>query len=149
MSIFLSDNGLWIGYRLAYSLQQKKHLGIYLRNSQKQVLDWVNKNKITKKVVISQDLHLGYYITCYTSLRAWYSHWHNTPFALLRKDELAAFYKKDHFLKIWKSMDILVIYTRDTAEWLSKNDPYWLINKKGIIEYSNSDYVVVSIKPNP
>ena len=149
MAVFLSDNGLWMGYRLAYSLQQKHLFGIYLTNSQKQVLDWIYENDFHNKLVLSQDLHLGYYVTCYTPLRSWYSHWHNTPFAQLRKKQLAGLFGKGQLLKVWKSMDLLVIYVKSNAEWMIKNNPSWPGNISGTILYTNSDYVVVSIKPKP
>jgi hypothetical protein len=145
MCTFLSDNSIWITTQIINNYDGNARLGLYLTKPQKEILNWVNRNDFKNHLVLSQDGQLSYYLTCYTPLRSWHSHYFNTPYAQLRRSQLNALFGRGEFLEYWQKKNLLVIFRGEMASKVVEHQPTWLRDRNGIRIFQNSDYVVYKL----
>ena len=146
--VFISDNSIWIATQFTNSYTGNKKLGLYIADEQTDILDWINKNDFQNYIVLCQDPHLSYFLTCYTSLRTWHSsHRFNTPYEKLRLEQLNALFNNGTFIKAWQYMELLVIFKRNTTGITANGEPEWLQKHNGIKIYQNPGYLVYKIPP--
>ena len=109
MFFFLSDNMAWLA-----SFAIRKDQGFRLSTDEVQLLSWFNEKENEGYVVISEDPDLSYMATVYSPLRAWCSHWGNTPSRKSREEELNDFYHEGRFLDVWRKSAVLIVFTKDS-----------------------------------
>jgi len=76
---------------------------------QRAVLERLAAPDMARRLVLSQDPRLGYFVTVYTGLRAWRSHDFNTPFVALRQAELDRFFATGQEVPEWQRRPLVVL----------------------------------------
>jgi hypothetical protein len=85
LALFLSDNLLWFA---SFSDPPTQWQAFALTQDEKDVLDWLSRQRDVSAYVASPDQRINYLTSAYTNLRAWRGHDLNTPQVSLRQAEL-------------------------------------------------------------
>ena len=139
IGLFLLDNAAWLGSCLSHHHDQ----GIRLTYDQTQLISWMGRADDDKYLVVAENPSIGYMAVVYTPLRAWRSHWFNTPQSSLRQQELDSFYRDHGFLPAWRGRPLLVVF--DLTHGLI--DERWMITAGGKKVFSNNSFDVFQIRP--
>lgn len=87
-----SDNLLWF---TTFRDPDVQRYAIVLTPDQKDVLRWLGRHPEPRAVVATDDESIGYLTSTYSDLRSWYGHVHNTPRALVRKEQIFEAFQGD------------------------------------------------------
>jgi hypothetical protein len=101
--VFLTDNALWMA---GHCLTPQ---GIYLDSRQQKLLAWLRSNAPPNALVIADDYYLSYMVLVYTPLRAWYSHYANTPGAVERETEVKRYFEQGIEPRAWRNSNLIFI----------------------------------------
>jgi hypothetical protein len=107
--LFLSDNAAWLA-----SFAIRKDQGFRLTTDEVELLGWFNSRENEGTVVLCQDPDLGYMATVYSPLRAWASHWGNTPARRQREAEINDLFREGKFLDRWRTMRLVIVFTNES-----------------------------------
>lgn len=124
----LSDNLIWLNVSVRHY-----HAQVTLNEDSKEVLDWLQQNVREQELLVSQDSRLAYFATVYSPVRAWHSHFANTPHARQRRLELEAFFAEHTVPPAWQGRTALVLFdlTRPAgAQRVQAADQVLLSNRK-------------------
>ncbi len=107
--ILISDNASWYPAQAYKSISNKiSSTGILISKSQKEILNYMNKNYDSNCLLISENNELDYYATGYTKLYSLIPHSFNTPFVTKRIQLYKDFYNRKEY-NILPSHIIVVI----------------------------------------
>ena len=151
--VFLADNVTWLGATTTQALgmdlgrglpADSLRQGFGLSRDQQQVLTWMNRPGLDRRVVLSEDMQLGYLLTAYTPLRSWRSHYANTPFSQQRRSELDAFFEHGEVVDLWRKIPLIVVF-RASTPWRDRLTA--LTPGVPAPALQNATYVVVVVGP--
>jgi hypothetical protein len=89
-----------------------QHTQVTLSEDSEEVLQWLQQNVREQELLVSDNSTLAYLGTVYSPIRAWHSHWSNTPHAEQRKAELEAFFGEHTVPQAWQGRTALVLFDR-------------------------------------
>lgn len=139
-TVALSDNFLWLGRHIYFSVSGKKSFDFHLTDNEKDVLNLMNSKEYRRALVVSNDPFMGYVTIVYSPLRSWASHWHNTPDFNKRVGEINDFFMRGETQRDWNNKRLFVISR-------ASSDHQWRVNiiSAGLRPvFKNSKYVVYS-----
>jgi hypothetical protein len=112
--LFLFDNAIWFGTKIAAAaISGDDRDGITLDAAERGVLGALAAPDLRQYLLVSQDDKIGYLATVYVPLRAWYSHWANTPHAARRRAELKVFFSGGAEPAAWHRRPVVLVMKRD------------------------------------
>lgn len=109
VTFLLSDNAGWFGAQFVKSLIFRQPIGVYLSPERKEVLNFLASDEYRDCLLLSADGYLGYFSTVYTPLRAWASHWWNTPLYRDRVQQLKEFFEQGRMQSEWRQRRLIVV----------------------------------------
>jgi hypothetical protein len=103
----LSDNLIWLTVTA-----WRGHGALTVSADSKEALDWLEQNIHEQELLVCDNSALAYLGTVYSPIRAWHSHWANTPYADQREAELEAFFGEGTVPAEWDGKTALVLFDR-------------------------------------
>jgi hypothetical protein len=136
ITIFLSDNILWIG-NILKSKNTVEWEG-YITKDSKDVFDFLNKTTTTNDLLVGNAPLINYMAGLYTPLNAWASHPYNTPKREERFKLMKDFLQTGDKLTEWANRRMIIVMSKkDTAITL-----YYTLKKNKLFE--NTTYAIFS-----
>jgi len=120
--IGLSDNLAWFGLHSMMALAPRFGItwlsedGFRISAADRQLYDWLRQRPAPHTEILitpKSDSPLVYLAMVYTDYRGWYSHYNTTPYANLRRQELADFFQKGTVPFGWRGRTLLLIATKN------------------------------------
>ena len=151
LTVLLADNATWLGATTTMGLEldlgrnlpaDSVRQGFGLTPDQQDVLRYLNSDDCARRVVVSEDMTLGYLVTVYTPLRSWRSHYANTPWSAVRTRELAAFFGQGTVVDAWHSLPLVFVF-RSSSPWQERVEA--LSASPVTPDHRNKSYVVVRL----
>lgn len=144
----LADNTLFFNDLIYSEPWRANH---FLTRSENEVFDFLNDKSTLeiKPIIISEDQRIGYWLTVYTPLRSWFSHYYNTPFNLIRLKENLDFFEKATITNPqWLQLSTYLIFKKSSPIPM-RTKALIEIEQNGKVDsvFSNKDYIIYWHKP--
>jgi len=137
--VFLADNALWLG-----SFPSKGWYGFRLTHDERELYSWFAAPENKRALVVSEDNRIGYFSTVYSPLRAWCSHYSNTPEFNQRQEEVRQFFRGAPPLAEWQRVTLLIVSPSSKPF----NRAFMTAGNVEITTpFHNSSFTVVRVKP--
>ena len=111
--VLLLDNTAWLTLRTREAFGGE--VGLYLSRGQRALLAEIQKLPAEQPLVVSNDPEIGYLVTIYTPLRAFVSHWANTPFVARKTNDVGHLFTTCTLPQALVDRELLVITTMGMA----------------------------------
>lgn len=148
VSVFLFDNAAWLA---AFPFRTEQ--GLRITPGEVALFEWMNRPENARTVLLSQPKRklngrefgslTSYLASAYTPLRAWVSHFGNTPDYDRRFEEAHAFYEKGQLPPSSGGVTFLAVYDRALASHV----PVIPAQRAARWVYENPEFRVMRIEP--
>ena len=117
---------------------------IIVSYNERDVLRQLRQPVLRGGLIVSEPLIMSYLATVYTSVRAWYSHRNNTPFALRREQEVNDLFGSGTDIADWRLRPMVAVLAKENADSARRrlldlgyqpyyeNDDFWILTRLGV-----------------
>ena len=145
--IWLLDNIVWFSWQIGATVQGSHRLGFTLSHEERAAFRELHGSPYRKGLILGDDPELSYLAMTYTPLRAWFSHFHNTPHRARRSSELRRFRDAGVEPAVWGRARMVFVLTGAWAEGVQRLPQYGF--RKTWSRGSISLYVREPRRPEP